>query len=796
MPGASSGYSSTSAVLADLPVFKWFLAQTGFSDWEGVRAVLADPVYEKRSADGSSMFYNLLTARATAQSLLPATLSRYDAAVLLDWDAIVRRRVAAWGRPRLKYFQYLCLLAVEHFLTRLRDDSPGLLVELNRLSEAAPYTEHELRKLAVSIATGAGKTLLMHVNIRQWLRLIGRDTVDAVILITPSELLSRQHLGELQLSGIDASLFDPINVSLFDNDAQVKVIDINKFRETRGPRTVAVESFGTRNLVLIDEAHRGSRSDDLIWKHYRDRLSRDGYAFEYSATFRQAVAASGDVTLCKEYEKAIIFDYAYREYWNDGFGKDFRVRNADFTDNSEEAALYFVAALLMFFQQQVVFDRDRIAAKASSIETPLLLAVGTTVQKVDSDIVNLLVRFRDFIEHRTESIGRIKRLLENETALVSDDGCPLVFSDLGVLRESFVTVDKLYDAIRRGVFHAGVGGAVRLTRFAGVPGEIHLSVDSGKPFGLVNVGDASSLFLHLTRDVGFVGFDEPGSSARELFDEVSGDGSSVTVLIGARKFIEGWDSNRPSSMLLLNVGRREGTQLIQLFGRGVRLRGYDGSLTRSSRDVYRPPAPKSLHLLETLELFGIRADYIRRLRSTLDVEDIGKAFVTESTLEPTVSHPKSSPLTVVRAEGISYSEAHSEVAFDALSDKLQVTLDWYPRVLSYGSIDAGAEAVERRTVRLSDRYLAFIDLDEVYTAMLGYKRSRRWDNLVIHRRTVNDLFASDDWYILYASEEALRPSNLSSIRTWQNIAESLAVAYLSEWYRTRLREHEAGRLRS
>ena len=60
--------------------------------------------------------------------------------------------------------------------------------------------------------------------------------MDAIILVTPSELLSRQHLAELHLSGIDAAMFEPELMTLFDSDDQVKVIDINKLRETQAPR--------------------------------------------------------------------------------------------------------------------------------------------------------------------------------------------------------------------------------------------------------------------------------------------------------------------------------------------------------------------------------------------------------------------------------------------------------------------------------------------------------------------------------------------------------------------------------
>ena len=73
-------------------------------------------------------------------------------------------------------------------------------------------------------------------------------------------------------------------------------------------------------------------------------------------------------------------------------------------------------------------------------------------------------------------------------------------------------------------------------------------------------------------------------------------------------------------MGLLNIGTNEGSQIIQLFGRGVRLRGKNMSLKRStSEDTKRPP---NLPLLETLDIFAVRANFMARFRKYLEHEDV------------------------------------------------------------------------------------------------------------------------------------------------------------------------------
>ena len=91
-----------------------------------------------------------------------------------------------------------------------------------------------------------------------------------------------------------------------------------------------------------------------------------------------------------------------------------------------------------------------------------------------------------------------------------------------------------------------------------------------------------------------------------LFQDINSSDSSVNLLIGSRKFTEGWSSWRVSTMGLLNIGKKQGAQIIQLFGRGVRLKGFGWSLKRSSY-ANLPEGldpPKNIQLLERLDILG------------------------------------------------------------------------------------------------------------------------------------------------------------------------------------------------
>src|SRR5206468_4812085 len=135
-----------------------------------------------------------------------------------------------------------------------------------------------------------------------------------------------------------------------------------------------------------------------------------------------------------------------------------------------------------------------------------------------------------------------------------------------------------------------------------------------------------------------------------LFHELDQPHSTINVLIGSKKFTEGWSSWRVSTMGLMNVGRGEGAQIIQLFGRGVRLKGYGMSLKRSARATLPEglDRPKNIETLETLHIFGIRADYMAQFRDFLEEEGLRTNDARIEFILPIRKNLGSRPLKTIR----------------------------------------------------------------------------------------------------------------------------------------------------
>ena len=113
-----------------------------------------------------------------------------------------------------------------------------------------------------------------------------------------------------------------------------------------------------------------------------------------------------------------------------------------------------------------------------------------------------------------------------------------------------------------------------------------LRLGENDAFGLINVGDAPALCKLCEKQDELVVTDKVVSGS--LFHVINASDSTVNMLIGSKKFTEGWNSWRVSTMGLMNIGRSEGSeiahQLAPVSARGVLASG------RSTRRTPQPPA--------------------------------------------------------------------------------------------------------------------------------------------------------------------------------------------------------------
>ena len=580
------------------------------------------------AATGESEYARALYLNPDRAKIAPDRFADYDGEIA----ALSRRlRMTDEHERAWKPHQYLGLLFAEHYLRRYFDDPERLRDALNeakrreRLTATMPdYTLEDLSTVAVQSATGSGKTLVMHAHILQYRRLAraAGNPPNNVILVTPNEQLSAQHERELLASNLPARQFS--SEAEADLLAPVEIIDLNKLAERRGVKRVAVSDFGDNNLVLVDEGHLGASGK--AWRERRAELARGGFTFEYSATFNQIVGK--DEGLRNVYGKCLLFDYPYSAFHADGYGKDYAISNLPQGAEDDNSGMYLLGCLLSFYRQCRIWREGHAGWTEFNVTRPLWVFLGKTVtggnakanRETRSDVVRILEFLGWVLAHGDAVRPMIGRLLAGESGLTDgarNDFFARRFDDL-----KDEGTDRLYDDICETLFHGT--GKLHVVYLTQGEGELHLRTADNRPFGVVNIGDSAALHrllddgnrpdITLERDTGF---------ARRLFADVDRADSTVNIVIGARRFIAGWNSWRVSTMGLMHVGVGEGPEIIQMFGRGVRLKGWKTGLKRHRESGAEPPADSHrLAELETLRIFGLRANYMRTFQELLQTDGI------------------------------------------------------------------------------------------------------------------------------------------------------------------------------
>jgi hypothetical protein len=827
-----------------LVLFKYLLSTLGAKSLISFSS-LNSIAYEGFDESGNTLFYHDLDTRLSSPLLIFSKLISHDK--LKQYDENICRHLKQISEKRgvinLKYFQYLSLLFTEIYLDRffnekddfvkslndfIRDYSADLYRSLKGASlNMEQYTPDKLNKLGFMCATGSGKTLIMHINILQFRHYNkqasrhyhGMD-INKTILLSPNEGMSLQHLDEFRLSNIPARLFQKDGYGFeFSND-DILVIDMNKLKEEGKVKTVAVDSFEQNNLVLIDEAHRGLQGD--VWSDYRSRLSADGgFSFEYSATFKQALKSlkptvTENVTLLNEYGKSIIIDYSYKYFYEDGYGKDYRIYNLqEGIDGTEQRFLYLTGCLLSFYQQVKIFNTYKTQCNQFEIENPLLVFVGNRVttpiksgssldaaeKELLTDIEEILLFLDTFINRKRETLQCIKKVIEAKTNIVDNRNNDIFsqnFTSLDKIFGSSLTPEILYNEILEMVFNSSSHSENPRLYLIDLKsqGEIGLKIgQNGDFFGIINIGDSTNL-IRQCEEKGLV-TNKDEFSTPSLFRNINTSGSTIKLLIGSRKFTEGWNCWRVSTMGLINFAKGEGSQAIQLFGRGVRLHGYENRLKRSSK-VENPPSiiPQEISFLETLTIFGIKADYMAKFKEFLELEGLPTNEQIYNYSIATVNrfdNIKGKNLKVLRVkDGINFKKQAPRYVLgvpDTQSKgyflKNKITLDCRAKVQSISSpgdfkLDTQANNEPRR---IQPNYLQYLDYDAIYWQLIQYKNEKKYYNIALDRKILPEIMMNENWsYGLIIPEDDLKLNTFEKANRATSYISLVLQSYIDKFF--------------
>ena len=767
---------------------KYLLSLFGVNESKELFNKLKD-VKEGFDSDGRSYFVNALRGFENLK-ISEDELLRYDQNI----QSYVRKISFRREHINLKYFQYLAVLFTEIVLDNLKNRKIKFLDELNEFLEKHKqekgirlidsFTENDLKKLAFWMATGSGKTLIMHINYYQFLN-YKLFSPDNIILITPNEGLSKQHFGELQKSGIPARLYAVSLNGGFKKYNEVLVIEITKFVEEKkgGGVTLPVDAFGDKNLVFVDEGHKGKRSEEQKWSKLRDKLSEKGFVFEYSATFGQ-ILSEREPDILKEYAKSILFDYSYKYFYLDGYGKDFSILNVKEINISEKEFQegMFIANLLSFYEQLLAYEVNKREALEYNIEKPLWIFVGTTVtgKQEESDVIQILEFIKRVIQDEDWVKEWARKILNGETNLKDENGKDIFEKRFTYLEKIGIDFNDLYKQV------FGGKGSLRLYELKNAEGEVGLKVGENEYFGVINIGNVSGFKKELEKKGISVNQDVISGS---LFDEIKKEGSKINILIGSKKFIEGWDTWRVSSMGLLNIGKGQGPQIIQLFGRGVRLKGKGMSLKRSGENSY-------IRILETLNIYGIKADYLNKFLDAIRREEVEFETI-EVPVIPLHKDKWNMLYTLSKSNKKFEEEKILKLEIDKYIPRYEVKL--LPKVSIYQA-EGGREGIKTKEIKPESEEMRFFegivnlfDWQRIYLELLEFKTQRGYWNLIFDIDTLKSILLSDKYRIL-SLPEIFEIKSKENMKRLEDVAILVLKKYIDLFYRKNIKQFETENL--
>lgn len=773
-----------------LVLFRYILHQLGYEAFEDLR----DEFNNKESGTSSTGYTYFASALMSNSDkrIEDRAIQQYDEAIQ-GYEKKLRENRA---EPFLtfKYYQWFALLFTEYFFDQYSNNANQLIAKLKEYAEGSKdfkqieeYTEKDLKKLAYWMATGSGKTLLMHCNYWQITKYF--KEWENIILITPNEGLSRQHYESCLESGIPAKLYSGSEESLKTKEGEILILEITKLvkdKEGEGV-SVDVDYFSeSKNLVFIDEGHKGSRSDEQTWKSLRQYLSRgkDSFTFEYSATFGQVITTKNKF-LFNEYAKSIIFDYSYRHFYTDGYGKDFSVFNLDTKNeyNEEQNKLLLTASLLGYYEQLELFEKYEKELRQYNIEKPLWVFVGSRVissnssslTKGDKESVSDVSRIIKFFKYALSSPASLQvdidKILNDSTGLRDTDGNDIFKGHFEHLRTSKPIAESILSKVFNGI------GNLEAFQVKQAEGEIALKTKtSDQYFAVINIGDVPKYAKTLEADTEGELTIQDDNFSNSLFQAISETNSTINILIGSKKFIEGWNSWRVSSMGLMNMGKSEGAQIIQLFGRGVRLKGKNLSLKREEAN-----APYHIRALQTISIMGLNASYMNRFLTEIEKE---VPDYTNIPIEIKLNHEElwdGQIMTFKKQEGKSFKDVLIELKYSADVAK-RVTIDMRNKI----SIAAGgfnsqvAEDVEDYQENFLKEFRDFLDYNSLSLEANRFKLLKGYHNLIVNQPVLSELIESGGFNLL--SHKGQFGINEAISGKIQGVAISLVKDYINKFY--------------
>ena len=462
------------------------------------------------------------------------------------------------------------------------------------------------------MATGSGKSLVLikTIELLDYLQSQGLIPKKEIMLLLPREDLIKQFTKEIaefnkgrerHIELVNLKRYEDDKQGFaFDNSIKVYYYRSDLIRDERKENILDYRSYENNGnwYVFLDEAHRGGKEDSLM-QDYVSILSKNGFSFNFSATFTDNIDY---LTTCYNFnlEKFILAGYGKNLYLSQSYFS-FTKDKDDFSEREKQKQV---------LKSLITFALVKKQKKENSYHHPLLI---TLVNSINTDDADLLLFFKKLEEIAG---GHIEEQLFTETKneLVQDlrNHTSFVFGDEQLNFNITFLENIQFKDIFEQVFNATNYGKIEILE--GEKGkEIVLKLQtSEKPFALIKIGDTGK-FKREQLGVNYTvitSFD-----SKKYFEKIN-QSEDINLLLGSRSFYEGWDSNRPNVINMINIGKQDAKKFVlQGIGRGIRIEPHKGERKRLAQNHI----DKNV-LLETLFVFATDKNAVKAIIETVENE--------------------------------------------------------------------------------------------------------------------------------------------------------------------------------
>ena len=459
------------------------------------------------------------------------------------------------------------------------------------------------------MATASGKTILIIklIEVLNYLQEKNLISKKDILLLLPREDLISQLKKEIQEYNFGKEKqIDLINLVNYDDDKTTLTLFNNikvyyyrsdLLRDQKKETILDFKDFYNDGnwYLILDEAHRGEKENSLI-QEIVTYMTINGFLFNFSATFTDPIDYA---TTC--------FNFNLEKFINAGYGKnlylsqsyfDFSKDSDEFSENNKQ---------IQVLKSLITFAMVKNSKTNNFYHNPMLVTLVNSVNTNNSDLLMFFKKIEEICSNTldTNLFNQAKEELIEDFKMNQN----YVFGEEVLNIDSDLIKNITIEQLRELVFNSSSSGKIEIIR--GEKGkELLLKLETtDTPFGLIKIG-ATDVFEKKQLGDNYVVSDS--YSNKSIFSKINSN-KDINLLLGSRSFYEGWDSNRPNIINLINIGGKDAKKFVlQAVGRGIRIEPNKGNRKR-----LKDGDPNKNILLETLFLFATDKKAIKTIVDTI-----------------------------------------------------------------------------------------------------------------------------------------------------------------------------------